>query len=239
VIRVFPDPETLSRAGAEVFLSRAGSAIRERGRFSVALSGGSTPRRLYRLLTLPEFSAQIPWSGIDLFWGDERAVSPEDGESNFGMARQELLSKIDIPAGNIHRMQGELDPEEGAREYAKELNRYFSETGSSGLDLVLLGLGNDGHTASLFPRSASLAEEDRLVVPAISPQGIRWRLTMTLPLLNRSSVVLFLVSGKKKREPLNEVFQPGSVAEIPARGVRPLSGEIYWYVDHDAAGEKG
>jgi len=118
------------------------------------------------------------------------------------------------------------------------LNRYFSETGSSGLDLVLLGLGNDGHTASLFPRSASLEEEERLVVPTISPQGIRRRLTMTLPLLNRSSVVLFLVSGKKKREPLKRALQPGSVAEIPARGVRPLSGELYWYVDHDAAGEK-
>jgi len=190
------------------------------------------------LLAMPEYSAQLPWEQIDLYWGDERCVPPEDGKSNFGMVCEELLSKIDIPAGNIHRMQGELNPEKGARQYEKELRRYFSETGSDGLDLVLLGLGNDGHTASLFPRSASLEEKDRLVVPAVSPQGIRRRLTLTLPLLNRSGAVLFLVSGKGKREPLNRVLQPGSVAEIPARGVRPLSGELYWYIDRDAAGGK-
>jgi 6-phosphogluconolactonase len=236
-IRVFPDPEALSHGASEFFVSLALAAIHNQGRFSAALSGGSTPRHLYRLLATPEISAKLPWPKIDLFWSDERCVPPDHRESNYGMAREELLSKISIPRENIHPMPGEMNPKEGALQYENELKRYFSKNGQKGLDLVLLGVGNDGHTASLFPYAATLEEKNRLVVPATSPVGTRRRLTMTFTLLNRSGSVLFCVSGGAKAAVLAKVFQPGAVAKIPARGIRPSAGELHWFVDRDAAVE--
>ncbi len=234
-IEVFPDRETLGRKGAEFFVSCATAAIRNKGRFSTALSGGSTPRQLYHLLATPEFSERLPWEKIDLFWGDERCVPPEHRESNYCMAQETLLSKIPILRENVHPMPGAMDPESGAFQYEDEVKVYLSKGGKEGLDLVLLGLGDDGHTASLFPHADALEEKNRLIVPAASPVGIQRRMTMTFNLLNRSGIVLFLVAGKGKAEILAKVFQPGSCADIPARGVQPQSGELYWFIDCDAA----
>ncbi len=236
-IRIFPDPASLSRGAAELFVKSASAAVRARGVFTVALCGGTTPRRLYRDLAAPEVMKKIPWTSVHLFWGDERCVSPEDEESNFGMARDLLLGHVPIPESNIHRMRGEMDPREGARCYEEDLRAFFPDVSVPVLDLILLGVGRDGHVASLFPDSETLRVKNRLVTVAAAPGKGLIRLSLTFPVINQARTILFLVSGERKSEVLARVFSNRGISDdLPVRFVRPVSGGCLWFVDKAAAG---
>ncbi len=235
-IRIFPDLSILSAEAAKFFVRLAAASVRKEKRFSVALAGGSTPRTLYHLLASAEYREQIPWRETHLFWGDERCVPPSHSDSNYRMVQETLLTKVPIPFENIHRMQGEVDPENGARIYEQELREFFSGESIPIFDLVILGLGKDGHTASLFPGSLSLEEEERLVVPAAPTEVKHHRLTFTLPVINQAGTILFLAAGKEKAEVVSQIFQETKDFDrIPARRVKALNGELYWFVDDKAA----
>jgi 6-phosphogluconolactonase len=233
-IRVFEDLEELSAAAAGAFAEAARRAVRERGRFSVALAGGETPRTLYRSIAA-RFRESIPWSGVHLFWSDERFVPPEDAESNFRMVREPLLEGVPIPQDNVHRPETELgDPDECARRYESAV-RSFSGSEPPRFDWTLLGLGEDGHVASLFPGSPALEESERLVVAIReSPKPPPVRITMTLPLINKSREIHFLVSGRGKHGILFDVLR-GSENGLPARRVQPVEGSLHWWLDRPAA----
>ncbi len=235
-VKIFPDFPALSNEAAKLFVKLSTASIKKKKSFSVALAGGSTPRKLYQLLALPEYKEQIPWSGVHLFWGDERCVPPSHPDSNYRMVQEILLTKVQIPSENIHRMPGEIDPEKGARIYDQELREFFAGEGAPHFDLVILGLGKDGHTASLFPSNPSLKEEDRFVVPVDSPEAKHKRLTLTYPVINQAKTILFLVAGEEKAEILSQVFQKEKNSElIPAHGVKAVNGELYWFLDERAA----
>jgi 6-phosphogluconolactonase len=238
VVHVFADPTALAAGAAEELTRRVLAAVAARSRCRIALAGGNTPLLLYRELTCPA-GADIPWDRVEVFWGDERTVPPENPDSNFGAARDALLSSVPIPAGNVHRMCGEAaDPRAAAMEYEEELRRCFGLAGGElpRFDVVLLGMGTDGHTASLFPGSATLDEQDQLVTASrVQSLGV-WRLTLTLPVLNAAAAVVFLVSGADKAETLARVLDgPYLPRELPAQAVRPESGDLVWLVDAAAA----
>ena len=238
-LRSFADPEQLAHGAAREFVGRATSLLEAGERFSVALSGGSTPKRLYALLAGAPYRDQVPWEGIHFFWGDERTVPPQHPESNFGAADAALLSRLELPSENIHRIRGEMsDAAEAAADYEAELRRFFdlSEGEFPRFDLVLLGMGADGHTASLFPGSDALEEKRRLVVaPWVEKLKTR-RVTLTLPVLNNAACVLFLVAGGEKAETLRRALEaPGERPPYPALLIRPADGELVWYID-EAAG---
>lgn len=234
-VRVFPDTVALARAAAMHFVEIARSAIELKGRFSVALSGGTTPEPMYRLLTAPEFTSQIDWKHVHLFWSDERCVPPDDPDSNFNMAWKSFISQIPIPKGNIHRILGEEVPEAAAERYEQELKDHFKGD-EPRFDLILLGLGEDGHTASIFPGSAAVAESDRLVLAAQYRGTKQWRVTMTLLAINAAADVTFVVAGESKREIL-KLIRTGlnSPEELPAVGVNPRDGTLRWLCDDAAA----
>lgn len=213
------------------------AAVRRRGVAHIALSGGSTPRPLYRLLATPEWLQVIPWDKVHVWWADERCVPPDHHESNYGMAYSLLLSHLSVQ--NIHRMRGEAaDPEAAAKAYEDELRHVFGlkNHGRPRFDLILLGMGADGHTASLFPGTAALTEQKRLVVVSRAPQSPHCRLTLTLPVLNRASFVLFLVAGADKGAALAQIWRL-SLAQtpLPAALVQPTRGSVLWLVDEAAA----
>jgi 6-phosphogluconolactonase len=191
-IVVLADREEISRAAAERFVTLA----KDNARLTVALSGGSTPRRLFEVLAEPAFCDRVPWAQVHLFWGDERCVPPEHSASNYRMAREALLDRISIPEENIHRIRGELHPAQAAALYEAEIENDLGT--DRAFDLVLLGMGTDGHTASLFPGSKALEERERKAIPVFAEHLGSWRVTMTLPVLNRARHVLFLVSGASK-----------------------------------------
>lgn len=239
-IRRFPDAEALSRAAAEEFVRLARSAIDTGGRFTVALSGGSTPRRLYQLLAAAPLREQVDWTRVEFFWGDERSVPPTHKDSNYRMAREAMLDTLDVPAGHVHRLHGESsDLDTAAQSYQAELARVFGipPTGDPPrFDLVLLGMGPDGHTASLFPHTAALQETVRWVVPNRVPQKNTDRLTLTVPVLNAAAVVLFLIAGEDKTDRLAEVLEgPPDTARLPSQLIRPYDGQLLWFVDTAAA----
>ncbi len=238
-VRIFEDLESLSRAAASLFIDLANEAIRGHGAFRVALSGGSTPTKLYSLLATPEFSAHVPWRAVHLFWGDERCVPPDDPESNYGMVRQVLLQRIQIPATNVHRMRGEIDPDQGAAEYEALLREAFGTTPNKvpRFDLVLLGLGEDGHTASLFPGASALQETERLAVAVYVKKLQAYRMTLTRPVIVQSAVVAFLVAGESKRSIVARVLRGSDGAELPAQRVWPTEGKLIWFLDIPAAAE--
>jgi len=233
-LRVFKDLEELSAAAAGAFADSARRAFRERGRFSVALAGGGTPRTLYRSLAAG-FRDSIPWGGVHLFWSDERFVPPEDPDSNYRMVRDSLLELVPAPEENVHRPETALgDPEESALRYESALRSFFDPEPPR-FDWMLLGLGEDGHVASLFPGAEALEERERLVVAVRdSPKPPRVRLTMTLPLINQSREIHFLVSGPEKHRVLFDVLR-GSENGLPARRVRPAEGSLHWWLDRAAA----
>jgi 6-phosphogluconolactonase len=236
-LRVFADGAELARAAAEEFTHLAEEAIRARGRFSVALSGGSTPRRLFALLADPKepFRDRIDWRAVHLFWGDERHVPPDHPESNFRMAREALLDRAEIPAENVHRVRGEEhDAARAASLYEEELRSFFR--GAPRFDLVLLGLGADAHTASLFPGTAAVHEHERWVVaPWVEKLGT-FRITLTPAVFDRAAAVIFLVQGPEKAGALRAVLAAErDPDQLPAQAVRPLDGEILWLVDRAAA----
>jgi 6-phosphogluconolactonase len=237
--RIYPDADRLAQAAAEHVVTLAGQAIARQGRFSVALSGGSTPRPLYARLATEDFAPQTDWSNVHVFWGDERCVPPEHPDSNYGMARQSLLDHVPIPAHNVHRIHGELEPAEAALEYERVLRTFFaSSTQESGttFDLVLLGLGTDGHTASLFPRTDPLHEQKRWVAAHYADAVGVWRVTLTPPAINAAANVTFLVSGADKAQTLQQMLGgPYEPDLLPAQIIKPSSGCLLWLLDAAAA----
>ncbi len=231
-VRVCPDPETLSRAAAQALSDFLRRSVTRRGRCTVALSGGRTPRRVYELLAE---DPRIPWPQIEVFWGDERYVPPGDSRSNAQMARELLLGRIAIPPENVHPMPTHFgDPEDAARAYEATLRRVFG--GWPRLDLVLLGMGSDGHVASLFPGSPALLEPDRWVVAVRADADPPGRLTLTLDSINRARRVDILVTGAEKHQALHRaLWGPRDPVRCPASGVQPRHGTVVWWVDRAAA----
>ncbi len=231
--------ETLAQRAANRFYEAVERALADpqRGRFLVALSGGSTPRALHQAL-VQHYHDLIPWERVQVFWGDERCVPPDDQESNYRMARETLLELVPLPAENIHRMPGERpDYDAAAADYEAEIRQVFGLPPDVLLrfDLILLGMGPDGHTASLFPGTAALHESSRLVVANQGSKPPPQRLTFTYPLLNSARQVMFLVAGADKAEALRDVLSgQTTIEERPAVGVRPAEGEVIWMVDRAA-----
>ena len=236
MIETFPTPETLADAVAQHIVARAAAAIAATGRFTLALSGGSTPRAAYSRLATGDWQlATGDWRLVHILWGDERCVPPDDLRSNYRMAKEALLDRVPIPADQIHRIRGEDDPEKAAADYERELRALL---GSEGLDLILLGLGEDGHTASLFPGQAAVHEAARWVVAVPAPDGTMWRVTLTPAVLNAARNVTFVVSGAGKAQRLEQVLQgPFTPDILPAQSIRPTQGQLTWMVDEAAAGK--
>jgi 6-phosphogluconolactonase len=231
-IRVFAEVRELMQAAAEEVVRRAEEAVREHGRFAWALSGGSTPRDLYRLLASPPHRDRIPWSAVHVFWGDERHVPPDHPDSNFRMAREALLDAVPLPAANVHRIRAEEpDAAVAANAYEAELRAFFQ--GAPHFDLVLLGLGKDAHTASLFPGGDAVRERERLVVAPWVESQHSFRITLTPPVLNRARLCAFLISGEDKAEALRAVLEGERDPErYPAQIVE---ANRLWMVDRAAA----
>ncbi|TMD66535.1 MAG: 6-phosphogluconolactonase [Chloroflexi bacterium] len=236
-IAIYPDTNSLSHEAAQSIVRLANEAIVTRGRFSIALSGGSTPKVLYGLLATEPYLGQINWSSIEIFWSDERCVPPDDAESNYAMANEVLLSKIPIQPRQVHRMPAdEANHDTASQEYTLEMQRVFGTNGIPAFDLIQLGMGPEGHTASLFPHQQSLHEQERLVMPVSVPKPPPLRLTFTPPLLNAARHVLFLVTGSEKADAVQAVLEgPYQSEEYPAQIVRPATGEVTWMLDTAAA----
>ncbi len=233
-VEVFADREALAREAAESIAALGRKAIAARGHFTWALAGGSTPEPVYRLVASPPLSEMLDWERVHLFWGDERCVPPDDPRSNYRMARESLIDGVPIPEGHVHRMPGELEPAAAAGAYARELQETFADDPPR-FDLILLGMGEDGHTASLFPGTAALTIRDRCVVANYVPHLDTWRLTLTYPAINAARHVRFLVAGAEKAEMVARV-QEGRDA-LPAAKVTPSPGDLVWWVDAVAAAE--
>ena len=235
ILNIVETRQELAQTAAEYFFRKSLEAIAERGFFTVALSGGSTPKLLYQLLADPNepFREQIPWPRIHFFWADERHVPPDHPESNYGMANEAMLSRVPVSKHKVHRIKSENpDAADAAQAYEEQVLKFVSGSPPR-FDLTLLGLGTDGHTASIFPDSEVLHETKRVVAAPWIEKLKAYRLTMTLPLINNSASVLFLISGTEKAEIVKAILQ-GSKA-YPARKVRLTNGELLWLLDRDAA----
>jgi len=239
-VRRLTTPQDLFRAAADEIIRAASDAVGQRGRFTIALSGGSTPRNLYTLIAANAGSS-LPWDQMFFFWGDERHVPPGDPESNYRMARETLLSKVPVPSANIFPIPTENpDAAAAADAYEQTLRKFFAvATGEfPRFDLILLGMGPDGHTASLFPETEALQEKSRLVVANVVEKLKTTRITLTLPVLNAARCVAFLVSGTDKAAVLHEVLEGNAPGEkYPSKLVRPGDGKLIWFVDRAAASE--
>ncbi|MDQ4127210.1 MAG: 6-phosphogluconolactonase [Actinomycetota bacterium] len=230
---VYETPAEIADAAARDFAARAQEAIDERGRFVVALAGGSTPKATYEALA-HDYADELDWSKVHVFFGDERTVPPDHEDSNYRMAHEALLSRV--PVRSVHRMRGELPPAEAAAAYEEELREFFGPDGVPSLDLVLLGLGEDGHTASLFPETSALDATDRWVVANPVLKLETTRLTLTLPVINAARNVTFLVADEGKAGALKEVLEgDADPRAYPAKLVRPPDGDLTWMVDRAAA----
>ncbi len=234
-IREFADGAGLARYAADHFVELARQAIDSRGRFLGALSGAKTPLATFELLASEEYSGRIDWARIHAFWADERCVPPDDPASNYGQANAALLGRVPIPEGNVHRIRGELQPQEAAARYEEELRQTLGPDGR--LDLALMGLGTDGHTASLFPGTAAVEERERWAAAQYAESVGAWRVTMTAPVLTAARQVTFLVSGAEKAEALRAVLEePPQPALRPATLFRQADVPVLWLIDSDAAG---
>lgn len=234
-IHVAADARAASLALAESFAERTGEAVRAGGRFSVALTGGSGPVQAYRLLGREPLRSRIPWEGVHLFWGDERCVPPGHARSNFRMAYEAFIARIPIPPANVHRMGGELPPADGAAAYAEELAAHFGP-GVPRFDLIHLGVGPDGHVASLFPFTEALRERERIATTSLHLPLGEPRITLTLPVLNAAARIELPVLGADKAEIVWTVLRgPIDPFRYPAQFVRPVDGEMVWMVDAGAA----
>jgi 6-phosphogluconolactonase len=237
---VYPDAARLVEAAADYVAEVAAQALAARGRFTLALAGGGTPRPVYELLAAPARASAIDWSRTQLLFGDERCVPPEDARSNYSMVKRALLEHAPVPAANVHRIRGEDDPERAARDYEALLRRLLGETPSGapaqGIDLVLLGMGDNGHTASLFPGSPAIGETRRWVMAQFVEEVGMWRVTLTPVVINAASHIAFLVSGAGKAQMLQRVLEgPRDPESLPSQVVRPARGELRWLVDAPAA----
>ncbi|MGD1994069.1 MAG: 6-phosphogluconolactonase [Anaerolineae bacterium] len=231
-VRVYPNPDNLAQAAAEQFVDQVATAIAAREWFIVALAGGSTPRPMYERLAAEPLASRVDWTHVQVFWSDERCVPADHPDSNYRMARQALLDHVPIPEANVHRIRGEMVPDWAASSYESELEGVLGLNGR--FDLILLGMGADGHTASLFPGTRVLEEQEYAVDAVHLGGGRGWRVTLTLPVINAARCVMFLVAGAEKAEALARI-RAGEM--LPAARIQPHAGELIWLVDRDALPE--
>jgi 6-phosphogluconolactonase len=237
---VEPDAASLARRAAQYFVELAEESVAARGKARIAISGGSTPRAAFELLADPSqpWRARMPWNDLELYWVDERCVPPDHPESNFRMTREALLDHVPLRPEQIHRMEGELEPEAAAARYESELRNTFRLEGAESprFDLIALGMGGDGHTASLFPHTDALHEMGRLVTANHVPQKDTWRITLTWPVINHARSVFFLIGGASKAAVLHEVFTGERDPErLPSQLIWPSGGILTLILDKDAA----
>ena len=236
-INVLPTPRDVAREAAERVVRIGEESIALSRRFSLVLSGGSTPRVLYEMLAREPYAARLEWARVEVFFADERAVPPDDPDSNYRLARETLLSHVPIPGDNVYRIRGEIEPEEAAKEYGLLLKEKFA---GAGPDLILLGMGEDGHTASLFPGTEAVNEAKHRAVANFverSTTGRSWRVTMTAPFINRARHVILLVTGSNKAARVSEVLEgPRDPQRLPVQLVAPSNGTLTWLLDAAAAG---
>jgi len=236
-LNIYNDLESLSLAAADLFVEQAQTAVENNQKFSVALSGGTTPERLYTLLVQKPWVDQVPWKYTHVFWGDERCVPTDDVRHNALMAHKLLLNHVPIPSFQIHPIQGDRAPNIIAEKYELLLRGFFNERETC-FDFMLLGFGNDGHTASLFPNTPTLNEKERWVVEVMVPTHEFHRITLTNPIIKRSRLTVFLVQGAEKASALKTIIEgPRDIANFPAQLIKPLKGELIWLVDKAAAGK--
>jgi 6-phosphogluconolactonase len=237
---VEPDAAAAARRAAQYFVEMAGEAVGAYGRARIAISGGSTPKAVFELLADANqpWRARMPWGKLDLYWVDERSVAPDDGESNYRMTREALLDHVPLYPQQIHRIEGELEPEAAAARYESELRNGFRLEGAESprFDLVALGMGEDGHTASIFPHTSAIHELGRLAVANHVPQKDAWRITLTWPVINHARSVFFLVAGHGKAAILQEVLTgPHDPERLPSQLIWPSSGILTFILDKAAA----
>jgi 6-phosphogluconolactonase len=233
---VYPDNRSFVDGSADFIAGLAVASIAARDRFTIALSGGGTPRPIYARLALADHADRIDWTKVHVFCSDERCVPPDDPQSNYRMAREALLDHVPLPPANIHRIRGEDDPGQAALAYEQDLKRVFRTSSAPAIDLVCLGIGDNGHTASLFPGTAALREHVRWVVPQYVEVMLSWRVTFTTVLINAACHVAFLVEGAGKSEMLWRVLEgPYQPDVLPAQLIQPAGGELHWLVDAAAA----
>jgi len=237
---VEPDAAALARRAAQYLAEMVTEAVDARGQARIAISGGSTPKAAFHLLADPQqrWRTAMRWADLHLYWVDERCVPPDDAESNYRMTRESLLAHVPLPAGQVHRMEGELEPEVAAARYESELRNSFRLEGAESprFDLMALGMGDDGHTASLFPHTAAIHEMSRLVTANHVPQKDTWRITLTWPVINHARSVFFLIAGGDKAERVHEVFiGPRDPERLPSQLIWPSSGILTLFLDKAAA----
>ncbi|HYK38124.1 6-phosphogluconolactonase [Alloacidobacterium sp.] len=238
--RVYDGPDALAHAAAEHFLDLAQRAVASRGKVRIAVSGGSTPKRTFELLANPQqkFLQAMPWSNLELYWVDERTVPPADKDSNYGMTREAMLDKVPIKPEQVFRIEGELPPEEAAARYESTIRNQFRLEGAEvpRFDVLQLGMGDDGHTASIFPHTDAIHELGPLVYANHVPQKDTWRITLTWPVIIEASDVFFLIGGKDKANPLHRVLQgPYDPETLPSQLIQPKNGKLLFLLDKDAA----
>ena len=237
-ITIYPDSEHFVDGSADFIAGLAARAVAERGRFAIALSGGSTPRPIYARLATGAYAERIDWPRVHIFFGDERCVPPDDSRSNYRMAREALLDHVPLPPGNIHRIRGEDDPAQAALAYAQEVQRLFRSASAPAFDLICLGMGENGHTASLFPGTAALREQVQWVVPQYVEVMTTWRVTFTTVLINAARHIAFFAAGTGKADVLWRVHAgPYQPDVLPSQLIQPDHGQLHWLVDA-AAGAK-
>jgi 6-phosphogluconolactonase len=234
-VQVYRDSAAVAQALADLFVATGRMAMADRGVFTVALSGGNTPRAAYELLGGDPLRTELSWSDVFIYFGDERCVPPIDEQSNYRMASKAFLDSVGIPPANVNRIRGEIDPGQAANEYASVLRATLGNAPQ--LDLVLLGLGSDGHTASLFPGTSPETDDGALVRAVYADSQAMWRVTVTPEIINRARTVVFAVEGVDKAQILAEVYEgPVDTVKYPAQVVAPASGRLIWIVDELAAG---
>jgi 6-phosphogluconolactonase len=236
IVRV-ADAQALAQKAADIFQQAAQESIAQRGRFAVALSGGSTPKAMFALLADEPYRTAIHWARVYLFWGDERCVPPEHADSNYRMTQEALLAHVAVPPGNVFRIAGEQDPAQAAQEYSAQLRQFFQTDALPRFDLVFLGMGADGHTASLFPGTTALhAAPDAIAVENYVEKLHTHRLTLTAAAINHARAIVFLVSGADKAATLQAVLEGDYQPDLyPSQLIQPVNGTLTWVVDEAAA----
>lgn len=235
-LHLFPDNADFIKGSADFITEVAAGAIAERGRFTIALSGGGTPKPIYARLATPDYQGRIAWEKVHVFFGDERCVPPDDARSNYRMVREAWFDHAPLRAENIHRIHGEDDPALEALRYEQEMARLYRTAAFPAFDLILLGMGDNGHTASLFPGTAALRETERWVVAQYVEVMTTWRVTFTAPLINAARHVAFMAEGPGKAQMLRNVMEGPYQPDVwPSQLIQPVSGELHWLVDAAAA----
>ncbi len=235
MIKIFEDQRSASETMAEMFTLIAEEAVGERGRFTVALTGGSSPQTLYNILRSEPYQNRVPWKNCHIFWGDERVVPFNDKRNNARMGFEKLLNHVPIPAGQIYRMNVEIAPEKAAEEYEIILNRHFGIY-KPAFDLILLGMGADGHTASIFPGSEAVHERSRWVATGYNAEQGTHRITFTAPLINKARHIFFAVFGSDKAETIRQVLEGDyNPVQLPVQLIKSEHGEITWFLDKESA----